>query len=134
MSDVNIQTFSGKVNVSNNFTFGGGHLFVDTQNNQVGLNTNTPEANLHVTGNTYISTDISVGGTLTMGTVTVEALHSLDAVTSVGNTHPTPSNFKIPRRLSWRVGMWRWQGTHSKWECGGGKGTHSKWECGGGHS
>ena len=94
MSDVNIQTFSGKVNVSNNFTVGGGHLFVDTQNNQVGLNTNTPEANLHVTGNTYISTDISVGGTLTMGTVTVQALHSLDAVTSVGNTTPHTVEFQ----------------------------------------
>jgi len=94
MSDVNIQTFSGKVNVSNNFTVGGGHLFVDTQNNKVGLNTNTPEANLHVTGNTYISTDISVGGTLTMGTVTVEALHSLDAVTSVGNTTPHTVEFQ----------------------------------------
>ena len=94
MSDVNIQTFSGKVNVSNNFTVGSGHLFVDTQNNKVGLNTNTPEANLHVTGNTYISTDISVGGTLTMGTVTVEALHSLDAVTSVGNTTPHTVEFQ----------------------------------------
>ena len=94
MSDVNIQTFSGKVNVSNNFTVGGGHLFVNTQNNQVGLNTTTPEANLHVTGNTYISTDISVGGTLTMGTVTVEALHSLDAVTSVGNTTPHTVEFQ----------------------------------------
>jgi hypothetical protein len=88
MSDVNIQTFSGKVNVSNNFTVGSGHLFVDTQNNKVGLNTTTPEANLHVTGNTYISTDISVGGTLTMGTVTVEALHSLEAVTAVGKHDP----------------------------------------------
>lgn len=94
MSDVNIQTFSGKVNVSNNFTVGSGHLFVDTQNNKVGLNTTTPEANLHVTGNTYISTDISVGGTLTMGTVTVEALHSLDAVTSVGNTTPHTVEFQ----------------------------------------
>lgn len=94
MSDVNIQTFSGKVNVSNNFTVGSGHLFVDTQNNKVGLNTTTPEANLHVTGNTYISTDISVGGTLTMGTVTVEALHSLEAVTSVGNTTPHTVEFQ----------------------------------------
>lgn len=94
MSDVNIQTFSGKVNVTDNFKVGTGHLFVDTQNNKVGLNTTTPEANLHVTGNTYISTDISVGGTLTMGTVTVEALHSLDAVTSVGNTTPHTVEFQ----------------------------------------
>ena len=42
MSDVNIQTFSGKVNVTDNFKVGAGHLFVDTQDNKVGLNTATP--------------------------------------------------------------------------------------------
>ena len=64
MSDVNIQTFSGKVNVSNNFTVGSGHLFVDTQDNKVGLNTATPNSSLHVNGNAYIATDISFGGIL----------------------------------------------------------------------
>lgn len=64
MSDVNIQTFSGKVNVSNNFTVGSGHLFVDTQDNKVGLNTATPNSSLHVNGNAYVATDITFGGIL----------------------------------------------------------------------
>ena len=37
MSDINIQTFSGKVNIGNNLKVGAGHLFVDTQNGRVGL-------------------------------------------------------------------------------------------------
>ena len=61
MSDINVQTFSGKVNISNNLKVGQGHLFVDTLNNQVGLNTNTPLANLHVNGNTFVNTDLRVG-------------------------------------------------------------------------
>ena len=61
MSDINVQTFSGKVNISNNLKVGQGHLFVDTLNNQVGLNTNTPAAGLHVNGNTFVNTDLRVG-------------------------------------------------------------------------
>ena len=61
MSDINVQSFQGKVNISNNLKVGSGHLFVDTLNNQVGLNTNTPLANLHVNGNTYVNTDLRVG-------------------------------------------------------------------------
>jgi hypothetical protein len=64
MSDINVQTFQGKVNISNNLKVGSGHLFVDTLNNQVGLNTNTPLANLHVNGNTYVNTDLRVGSKL----------------------------------------------------------------------
>ena len=64
MSDINVQSFQGKVNISNNLKVGSGHLFVDTLNNQVGLNTNTPLANLHVNGNTYVNTDLRVGSKL----------------------------------------------------------------------
>ena len=66
MSDINIQTFSGKVQVNNNLKVGSGHLFVDTLNNQVGLNTNTPLANLHVNGNTYVHSDLRVGSGIVM--------------------------------------------------------------------
>ena len=65
MSDVNIQTFFGKVNVTDNFKVGAGHLFVDTQDNKVGLNTATPNSSLHVNGVAYVATDITFGGTLT---------------------------------------------------------------------
>ncbi|MBE29203.1 hypothetical protein CL646_03930, partial [bacterium] len=66
MSDINVQTFQGKVNISNNLKVGSGHLFVDTLNNQVGLNTNTPLANLHVNGNTYVHNDFRVGSGIVM--------------------------------------------------------------------
>jgi hypothetical protein len=66
MSDINIQTFSGKVQVNNNLKVGQGHLFVDTANNQVGLNTTNPLANLHVNGNTYVHSDLRVGSGIVM--------------------------------------------------------------------
>ena len=61
MSDINVQTFSGKVSVANDLKVGSSHLMVDTQNNQVGLNISNPEANLHVNGNVYINKDLGVG-------------------------------------------------------------------------
>ena len=66
MSDINIQTFSGKVQVNNNLKVGQGHLFVDTANNKVGLNTANPLANLHVNGNTYVHSDLRVGSGIVM--------------------------------------------------------------------
>ena len=66
MSDINIQTFSGKVQVNNNLKVGQGHLFVDTAQNQVGLNTTNPLANLHVNGNTYVHSDLRVGSGIVM--------------------------------------------------------------------
>ena len=77
--DINVQTFSGKVNISNNLKVGSGHLFVDTLNNQVGLNTNDPQANLHVNGNTYVHTNFRVGSGIVMndttGRITAGAFH-----------------------------------------------------------
>ncbi len=66
MSDINIQTFSGKVQVNNNLKVGSGQLFVDTAQNQVGLNTTNPLANLHVNGNTYVHSDFRVGSGIVM--------------------------------------------------------------------
>ena len=68
--DINVQTFSGKVNINNNLKVGSGHLFVDTLNNQVGLNTNDPQANLHVNGNTYVHTNFRVGSGIVMNDTT----------------------------------------------------------------
>ena len=68
--DINVQTFSGKVNINNNLKVGSGHLFVDTLNNQVGLNTNDPQANLHVNGNTYVHTNFRVGSGIVMNETT----------------------------------------------------------------
>jgi len=51
----------------------------------VGIGDVNPSATLEVTGNTHISSNLSVGGTLTLNTITAAALHSLQAVTDVGN-------------------------------------------------
>jgi hypothetical protein len=48
-------TFNGDVAFDTNT------LFVDTSANSVGVGTVTPSANLHVTGNTYVSSNLEVG-------------------------------------------------------------------------
>ena len=62
-SDINVQTFSGKVNITSNLLVGSSHLFVDTNNNRVGLVTTDPHAGLHVNSNAYVNTDLRVGPT-----------------------------------------------------------------------
>ena len=69
-SDINVQTFSGKVNINNNLLVGSGHLFVDTQNNLVGLRTSDPQAGLHVESNTYVRDDFRVGSGIVMNETT----------------------------------------------------------------
>ena len=65
-SDINVQTFSGKVNITSNLLVGSSHLFVDTINNRVGLVTNTPDAGLHVNSNAYVHTNFRVGSGIVM--------------------------------------------------------------------
>ena len=78
-SDINVQTFSGKVNITSNLLVGSSHLFVDTINNRVGLVTNTPTAGLHVESNTYVRDDFRVGSGIVMnvtpGQITAGAFH-----------------------------------------------------------
>ena len=52
--------FSGKVEVESNLKVGSSHLFVDTENNRVGITTNDPHASLHVNGNAYVGTNFNV--------------------------------------------------------------------------
>ena len=70
MSDINVQTFSGKVNITSNLLVGSSHLFVDTTNNRVGLITTTPDAGLHVNSNAYVHTDFRVGSEIVMNDTT----------------------------------------------------------------
>ena len=65
-SDINVQTFSGKVNITSNLLVGSTHLFVDTTNNRVGLVTVNPQAGLHVNSNAYVDTDFRVGPSIVM--------------------------------------------------------------------
>ena len=60
------------------------------------MGVDSPDANLHVVGNSYVSTNLELGGTLIMGTVNVEAQHSLEAVTATGNTTPLTIEFTNP--------------------------------------
>jgi hypothetical protein len=64
--DINVQSFSGKVNISNNLLVGSSHLFVDTVNNRVGITTASPDAGLHVNSNAYVHTDFRVGSGIVM--------------------------------------------------------------------
>jgi len=84
-TDVDKITFKGVGNASN--------AVVDTLTGKIGVGTDSPEANLHVLGNSYVSTNLELGGTLIMGTVNVEAQHSLEAVTATGNITPLTIEF-----------------------------------------
>jgi hypothetical protein len=65
MSYINVQTFSGKVNITSNLLVGSSHLFVDTTNNRVGITTASPSASLDVNGDVNVGTNITFGGILT---------------------------------------------------------------------
>ena len=87
-TDVDKITFKGVGNASN--------AVIDTLTGKIGVGTDSPEANLHVLGNSYVSTNLELGGTLIMGTVNVEAQHSLEAVTATGNITPLTIEFTNP--------------------------------------
>jgi uncharacterized protein YeeX (DUF496 family) len=61
--------FSGKVEVESNLKVGSSHLFVDTENNRVGITTNDPHASLHVNGNAYVGTNFNVGTAIELNQV-----------------------------------------------------------------
>ena len=84
-TDVDKITFKGVGNTSN--------AVVDTVTGKIGVGIDSPDANLHVLGNSYVSTNLELGGTLIMGTVNVSAHHSLEAVTAEGNTTPLTIEF-----------------------------------------
>lgn len=87
-TDVDKITFKGVGNTSN--------AVVDTVTGKIGVGIDNPDANLHVLGNSYVSTNLELGGTLIMGTVNVSAHHSLEAVTATGNTTPLTVEFTNP--------------------------------------
>ena len=84
-NNVNKVTFEG-VGTAPNAVF-------DTIEGKIGVGIDNPVANLHVLGNTYVSTNMELGGTLIMGTVSVHSQHSLEAVTATGNTTPLTIEF-----------------------------------------
>ena len=53
-------TLNNTLNVLNNLTVDTDTLFVDSVSKEIGINTALPDANLHVVGNTYISSNLTV--------------------------------------------------------------------------
>ena len=87
-TDVDKVTFKGVGNTSN--------AVIDTLTGKIGVGVDSPDANLHVVGNCFVSTNFELGGTMTMGTVTVEAQHELSAITATGNLTPHTIQFTNP--------------------------------------
>ena len=58
---MNHHILTGKLDITSNLLVGSSHLFVDTDNNRVGLVTTDPQAGLHVNSNVYVNTDLRVG-------------------------------------------------------------------------
>ena len=85
-TDVDKVTFKGVGNTSN--------AVIDTITGKIGVGVDSPDANLHVVGNCFVSTNFELGGTMTMGTVTVRAQHELSAITATGNTTPHTVEFQ----------------------------------------
>ena len=85
-TDVDKVTFKGVGDTSN--------AVIDTTTGKIGVGVDSPDANLHVLGNCFVSTNFELGGTMTMGTVTVRAQHELSAITATGNTTPHTVEFQ----------------------------------------
>ena len=75
------------------------NISFDTVNSSLGIGVtgdDVPSSNLYITGNAYVSSNLALGGVLTMGTVNVVARHSLQAVTETGNTTSLTTEFTNP--------------------------------------
>jgi hypothetical protein len=72
-------TFTGDV------TFDTDTLFVDSVNDRVGVGTTTPEAELHVEGNVYMSSNLEVGRA-TISTTVIDGVPSVSWATSIGGS------------------------------------------------
>ena len=98
MSDINVQTFSGKVNITSNLLVGSSHLFVDTTNNRVGITTASPSASLDVNGDVNVGTNITFGGVLTgngSGLTSVNSDSGLWTGAGTGSVYLSTSTDKV---------------------------------------
>ena len=60
----NIQTFSGDIDVTSNLTVNTNTLYVDSVKGRVGMKTTTPNSNLHVVGNVFVTSDITTSSNI----------------------------------------------------------------------
>ena len=87
-TDVDKVTFKGVGNTSN--------AVIDTLTGKIGVGIDSPDANLHVVGNCYVSTNFELGGTMTMGTIELvvdDPRLELSAITATGNLTPHTIQF-----------------------------------------
>jgi uncharacterized coiled-coil protein SlyX len=84
--------FSGKVDIASNLQVGSSQLFVDTENNRVGITTASPDATLHVNGNVY-ATRFEGDGSLLTG---IELDSNLEEITNTGNVTSNAVQFTNP--------------------------------------
>ena len=82
--------FSGKVDIASNLQVGSSHLFVDTENDRVGITTANPDATLHVNGNVY-ATRFEGDGSLLTGIAS-----NLEQITNNGNVTSNAVQFTNP--------------------------------------
>ena len=75
------------------------NIVFDTRTTSLGIGvtgSNDPSSNLYITGNAYVSSNLAIGGVMTMGVVNVAARHNLQAVTAMGNITPLTVEFTNP--------------------------------------
>ena len=79
-------TISGE-QLSKPLNYNNGHLYFDSENNRLGINSTTPRQTLDVRGDAIVSGGASIGGNLTVtgnvsvaGTVTYEDVSNVDSV------------------------------------------------------
>ena len=75
------------------------NIVFDTRTTSLGIGvtgSNDPSSNLYITGNAYVSSNLAIGGVMTMGVVNVAARHNLQAVTDMGNATTHTIEFTNP--------------------------------------
>ena len=75
------------------------NIVFDTRTTSLGIGvtgSNDPSSNLYITGNAYVSSNLAIGGVMTMGVVNVAARHNLQAVTDMGNVTTHTVEFTNP--------------------------------------
>ena len=95
--------------LANNFTLdddqglivgSGNNIYIDTVNNRVGINTNSPTHDFTVSGNIYASGNITAGGDIQLGdsdtdTITISAEIGSDILPDITNTYDLGSASKV---------------------------------------
>ena len=75
------------------------NIVFDTRTTSLGIGvtgSNNPSSNLYITGNAYVSSNLEIGGVMTMGVVNVTARHNLQAITAIGNVTTQTVEFTNP--------------------------------------